>query len=758
METITVKAKAIKETFANGDYRIFSWMPLQTYENIQLSPYMCFSTKGETPYITEGKDYELELELIKHDAKWGDSFRIIDVPSMRLENLSKLTREQQFEMLMDITSSERLANNILDAYPNFFEIILTKGKQEIDLKKIYGVGEKYLSAYEREINTKYKYLNLINKLKNYKVDVSDCKTLYNLYDNEYEIEKKIKENPYRVLTEVLDHSFNKSDKLILDLRPELHDSEIRCEAIMNDVLKRNEIGDREYFDGGSTRLNGNILWAIMVEEYDAPSEWSKTIKELARNSDQIYYDEESKDLARINTYLGECLIADFVKEKISNPIIWDFDCEQFKEIKEGTLTEEQLNVPKMVCKNNLVILNASAGCGKTSSMLAFIQMLEHYNKTYKCVTATGKAAKRLSESINGRPASTIHRACLGGKTINTDVLIVDEHSFLSVDLMVMLINAIDNPNMKILLIGDVEQIPNLSLGKPIRDMIESGLVPVCSLTKCFRFGIGGISTVSTLARQGQMYIDENEFDGNPVFVGKNKDYEFIPFNNTMEQITDCYENLMNKYNLKPKDICVISPYNINTFGAININNAIQEIVNPPKPNENTIINEFVKNNRTYKTTFREGDIVMNTVNNYSMIPLESWEEIQKDTTLTTEDLSKVECMNGEIGKILEIKDNIMKIQFDENIIIFNKMDAKNLLLAYASNPYKMQGSQCKWIINLTISEHQKSLNRQLLYTSLTRAKDGLIEIGELNIIKQAINTLGDIHRNTWLKELLEKED
>lgn len=747
METIKVKAKAIKETFANGDYRIFSWSPLQVYEDIQLSPYMTFSTKGETPYITEGKEYELELELIKHDAKWGDSFKIVDVPSMRLENLSELTREQQFEMLMDITSSERIANNILDAYPNFFEIILTKGKQDIDLKKIHGVGEKYLNAYDREINLKYKYLGLISKLKDYKVDVSDCKTLYNLYDNEYEIERKINENPYRVLTEVLDRLFNKSDKLILGLKPELHDSEIRCEAIMMDVLKRNE-------QDGSSRLNGNILWNVMIEDYDAPEKWSKTIKELARNSEQIYYDEESKDLARMNTYLGECLIADFVKEKISNPIIWDFEWEKFKEIKEGILTEEQSNVLKYLCENNIVILNAPAGCGKSSSMLAVIHMLEHYKKTYKCVTATGKAAKRLSESINGRPASTIHRACLGDKTISTDVLIVDEHSFLSIDLMVMLIHAIDNPNMKILLIGDIEQIPNLSLGKPIRDMIESGIVPVCSLTKCFRFGIGGISTVSTLARQGQMYIDENEFDDKPVFIGRNKDYEFIPFDDTMEQITNCYSKLLNKYNLKPKDICVITPYNVRTFGAININNAIQEIVNPPKPNENTIINEFIKNNVTYKTTFREGDIVMNTVNNYSMTPLESWEEIQQDPQLQADDLPKVECMNGEIGKILEIKDNIMKIQFDENIIIFNKMDAKNLLLAYASNPYKMQGSQCKWVINLTISEHQKSLNRQLLYTALTRAKDGLVEIGELNIIKQAINTLGDIHRNTWLKDLL----
>lgn len=750
--SIRVKAKIIKEIFARDEFRIFACVPMKVYEDLKITKYNNFTIQGQLSFLNVDKEYEFVLEEMV--SKYPCTYSVIEVPSIQLEDL---TDESEFEILKEITT-ESQAKYIHDAYPNFIRLILDGKEDEINLNNIHNVGEYRFNAYKREINTKYKYYQTVQRLKDYKIDIIEAKTLFSVFNKQDEIQKAIKENPYYVLTEVLDRSFNKSDKLILDLRPELHDSEIRCEAIMMDVLKRNEIGDREYFDGGSTRLNGNILWAIMVEAYDAPSEWAKTIKELARNSEQIYYDEESKDLARMNTYLGECLIANFVKEKIKNPIIWDFDCEQFKEIKEGTLTEEQLNVPKMVCKNNLVILNASAGCGKTSSMLAFIQMLEHYNKTYKCVTATGKAAKRLSESINGRPTSTIHRACLGGKTISTDVLIVDEHSFLSVDLMVMLINAIDNSNMKILLIGDVEQIPNLSLGKPIRDMIESGLVPVCSLTKCFRFGIGGISTVSTLARQGQMYISENEFDGNPVFVGKNKDYEFIPFNDTMEQITDCYENLMNKYNLKPKDICIISPYNINTFGAININNAIQEIVNPPKPNESIIINEFTKNNRTYKTIFREGDMVMNTVNNYSMTPLESWEEIQNDPSLTTEDLPKVECMNGEIGKILEIKDNIMKIQFDENIIIFNKMDAKNLLLAYASNPYKMQGSQCKWVINLTISEHQKSLNRQLLYTALTRAKDGLIEIGELNIIKQAINTLGDIHRNTWLKELLKNEE
>lgn len=747
--SLVIKAKIIRTIFKRDDYRIYACSPMKIYEDLKLNSYNNFTISGELSYLDEGSEYELEIEE-DNNSKYPCSYTVVKVTDL---DIGELDDEKELEILKTITTDSQ-AEYVHKAYPNFIRLILEGREDEIDLNNIYNVGETRFSAYKNEINTKYKYYQIMQDLKDYKINVSEAKKLFNVYTFKDKILSEIEENPYYIMTEILERSFNKTDRLILESRPELKDSNIRCEAITADVLKRNELD-------GNTRLNGNLLWNVMLDDYNAPKEWAKVIKNITKDSTYIYYDEKSKDLARTETYVNEATIANFIKKKLKNPIVWDFKWERFKKIKEGTLTDEQSNVLKMLCENNIVILNASAGCGKTSSMLAVINILECYGKTYKCITATGKAAKRLSESINGRPASTIHRSCLGDNKIISDVLIIDEHSFLSVDLMMMIINAIDNDNMKILMIGDIEQIPNLSLGKPIRDMIDSGIVPVCTLTKCFRFGIGGISTVSTMARQGEKYLDINKMTDNGLFVGQNKDYQFIPFNNTMDQIVNCYDKIVKKNKLNPIDICVISPYNIGEFGTININNAIQELVNPPKPKEEVIINEFVRNGKTYKIVFRIGDIVMNTVNNYKMLTEEIYNMLNSEyhgnediIEITKDDVPHVSCMNGEIGKILDIKDGILKIKFDEEIIVFDKYSAKNLLLAYSSNPYKLQGSQCNWIINLSIKEHKRSLNRQMLYTSLTRAKDGLVEIGELDVINNAIDTLGDVHRNTWLREML----
>ena len=162
----------------------------------------------------------------------------------------------------------------------------------------------------------------------------------------------------------------------------------------------------------------------------------------------------------MSTYNGECLIANFIKEKVENPRIDDFEWEKFKEIKDGTLTDEQSNVLKILCENNIAFLDSPAGCGKSSTMMAVIQMMEYYHKTYTCLCPTGKSSARLTEQT-GRPCSTIHKATMNG-TITTDYLIVDEDSFLSIELMCMIINAIENENMKLLFIGDSMQLPPLS--------------------------------------------------------------------------------------------------------------------------------------------------------------------------------------------------------------------------------------------------------------------------------------------------------
>ena len=398
-------------------------------------------------------------------------------------------------------------------------------------------------------------------------------------------------------------------------------------------------------------------------------------------------------------------------------------------------------------RNNHIFV--SGNCGKTSAMNAVLQMIEFYGKTYTCVSFTGRAAKRLSEQTN-RPASTIHKACLNGE-INTDFLVIDEASMLSIDLMCMLINAVNsNPTIKILMIGDVSQIPSISLGRVMKDIIESNKVPVCTLTKCFRFDQGGMSMISTLCRQGKFYLNSDEDE---IVMGTNKDYKFVKFNGQIEQIIDEYAKLINK-GIKKENISILSPLNIKEFGAFNINSYIQAYINPPLPNEENIT---IKNNGR-DIIFRKGDLVMNTKNNYEALTLAGFNEMKESSILTKEDVSHTAIFNGETGKVLSIEDGYMQIQFGENIIVFDKFDAHRLLLAYASNPFKMQGSQNEWVIVLTLNCHKHMLNRQLQYTSLTRASKGVIEIGEQDAIRDCVDTLGDDDRSTWLLDLLNKDD
>lgn len=742
METIRIKAKAIKETFANGDYRIFSWSPLQVYEDIQLSPYMTFSTKGETPYITEGKEYELELELIKHDAKWGDSFRIVDVPSMRLEELND---ENELKILKEITT-ESQANYIHDAYPNFIRLILNGEEDKIDLNKIYNVAEYRFNAYKREINTKYKYFGLVQKLKEYRVDISDCKRLYDKYQEEFKIQKVIKENPYYVLTEVLDRSFNKSDKLILELFPDLIDSKIRCEALMLDVLKRNEIDS-------NTRLNGNLLWQICKEDYNAPDEWAYVIKDIATNSDLIYYDEESKDLSIMNTYVGESLIANFIKNKLINSHELDIDWNKYKIVDGFELTEQQLLTLENTCKYNFSLLIGYSGTGKTSSLKGLITMLEDNRLSYTLLAPTGAASMRITEQTN-RPSSTIHRKCLKDKEIWSDFIIVDETSMVDLDTMVMLINCIKNDEARIILCGDNAQLLPVGKGNVFNDIISCDYVPRTMLTQVFRYDTNGALFVATNIREGKSFFNDTEkvkVKDNVYSVESN--YKFIQTeeDKIFDELRIQYDNLLNK-GIKPKDIMILCPFNVGSCGNYKINNEIQAEVNAPKPNENIFSREINGTN----IIFREDSRVINKKNDYNALPLESYELIQNDELglLKEEDIPHTQIFNGQKGIVRSVDDKKMVVQFDEELVVFDKIKVNNLLLSYSQSTHSSQGSESKYVISIVNPIHKRMLNKNLLYVADTRAKILHIDIGDINTFNDALLIDGNELRNTWLKDLL----
>ena len=746
-ESITLKARCVKCCFKKDDYRIFSWSPIDHNESVKLSTYFTFSTKGNDSYIDENKDYEIEIEEIAYDKRYGGTYKILSVPSMSNFDVSTLTLDQKKEILMDCTTSERIADNILEAYPDFIELILTKGKDVIDVSKVKGMGEVYLSAYARNLLEKYKYLGIIQHFKDYKFDVSDCKKLIEEYLDEEHIAKEIQSNPYKVLISTLGRSFEFADRMIMELREDLKVSEMRCAYLILSVLERNEAME------GDTLLDANALYNYILEEYTQAKDLEPLIVPVVTNNDLFYYNEENKTVSIMATYMAECKIADFIVNKYKNSTKLDIDYTKYTKIKDGELTEEQQNILKTFCESNITIVNAKGGTGKSATTLALINMLEDNNMTYSLLTPTGRVAKALKILTNGRPTSTIHKACLSNPNgIWSDVFIVEEGSMIGIDLMCMLINAIANDNARIIINMDLGQIAPISCGCPMRDIINSGIIPVCNLTKVFRYGEGGLYKMATDAYDKKFYIGELDYNKDRVSVGKNNDYTYVRYNGEVQQVVDEYKRFLDR-GIKPIDIAVITCWNVTDFGTINLNNEIQKIVNPDIQ-EGKFIKKTIRKKEVF---FKVNDIILNCQNTYEILTLSGYNEIKNSgNTLTVEDVETTSVMNGEIGRILDIDDGNIIAQFDEDIIVFDKKLQDNLLLAYSLTSYKLQGSECPYVITLVTPQFEKSLNKNIIYTDMSRTRKEVVEIIDPTTLANAITIDSIQERLTNLERLLKE--
>ena len=357
MEYIKCKARVTKKVYSNGDFYIWSIRPNEFPSPIELNQYGNASIVGELSYLSEGKDYDFVLND-KGTTKYGHQYEVIDVPSISIQNIEDLTEEEKFEILMECTSSKRIANNILAGCPNFIALAVTKGADAIDESKIVGVGKVYKNAYCRVLVEKYKYYAFthLDEIKPYKLTISEAKALFGYYSDIEKSKNALKEDPYFVLIEVLGRTFAKADYLILELRPELVDSDIRGEAIVLDVLKECEAE-------GSSRLDGYSLYYIVKEDYKNVSTIAPNLKNIAQNSSRIFYDEKSGDLSRMDTYIAEANVADFVINKVKNSIKLDIDWSKYTHNEDGfDMTEQQSKALENFCNSNISLLTGYAGC------------------------------------------------------------------------------------------------------------------------------------------------------------------------------------------------------------------------------------------------------------------------------------------------------------------------------------------------------------------------------------------------------------
>ena len=397
-----------------------------------------------------------------------------------------------------------------------------------------------------------------------------------------------------------------------------------------------------------------------------------------------------------------------------------------------TYDETQLAAIETARKSKVMVLTGGPGTGKSTTTMGIIHAFAGMNVLL--AAPTGRAAKRLAE-VTGMEAKTIHRLLEfkppeGYKRneenpLEGDVLIIDECSMVDVMLMYSLLRAVPD-TMRIILVGDVDQLPSVGAGNVLRDIIESGMFPVITLTKIFRQAAA--SRIITNAHR----INHGEFPD--LSNGKGTDFFFQGVEEpekAVSLIVDLVRNRLPKYyGTDPQSIQVLTPMQRGVVGAANLNQALQAAVNPPAPDPRGGPGAEL---RRGGYTFRTGDKVMQIRNNYDK-----------------------EVFNGDIGVIrgIDPDDRSLTLVFDDRSVTYDATELDEIVLAYATTVHKAQGAEYPIVVMPVMTTHFMMLQRNLLYTGVTRAKKALVLVGQKKAVGYCVRNVTVDKRNTLLAERL----
>ena len=452
-------------------------------------------------------------------------------------------------------------------------------------------------------------------------------------------------------------------------------------------------------------------------------------------------------------YMCEQNVADRLKQL--NKITYkygDGDIEKQIDIIEKTenmkFAELQRSAVRSAMQNSVLVITGGPGTGKTTIINAIISIMKSNGLDVTLTAPTGRASKRMSQ-VCRIEAKTIHRL-LGASVrdedemnfqsdesspLETDVVIVDEVSMVDIVLMNSLLNALKN-GTRLVLVGDVNQLPSVGAGNVLRDIINSNKIPVIRLTEIFRQAQESMIVTNAHKVNNGIY---------PVCNQKDKDFYFKNFESPEDGynyiLELCTTRLPKAYGMDYHDIQVLSPAKKGVCGVYNLNKGLQQALNPP---------DKTKKEKEYgETIFREGDKVMQIRNNYDL----KWE--------STQDLTIGEgVFNGDVGTIVKISDTFKTITvvYDDKKVVYEFSNLDEIELAYCVTVHKSQGSEFGAVIMPMYEAPYMLLNRNLFYTGITRAKDLVVLVGKSDIMARMVDNNREDKRFSGLKEKLCKED
>lgn len=559
--------------------------------------------------------------------------------------------------------------------------------------------------------------------------------------------KLVQENPYILAERVDGITFQTADAIAKEIGhdPNSYD---RVSAGIQSLMK--SIG---YLNGHTflprSTVVGQTCQFLEVERGVA----EEAIAEMILRDELVLVNQGEYDALYLKLYYdAEKRVATRLLQM--SQMVFDVDMhdvnELIAEIEEETgiyLAEAQLEAVQCVLQNAAMVITGGPGTGKTTTIKAMIELMERSGKRVALAAPTGRAAKRITE-LCGMEAKTIHRlleitpgvnevgmqfARNAQNPLDCDLLIVDEMSMVDVLLMDSLLSALSK-GTRLVMVGDSDQLPSVGAGNVLKDIIDSEVLTCIRLTEIFR-----------QARESMIVMNAHRINRGemPMMNDRDNDFFLVERDDPMslpETIADlCARRLPKAYGLTNlSQIQVLTPTRKSMIGVTYLNTVLQEALNPPSPDKPEKISGHC--------TFRMGDKVMQIKNNYQM----EWERIDRDE-------KGLGVFNGDVGFIVDIDNKSQKVTvvFDDRMVHYDFMLLDELELAYAVTVHKSQGSEFDVVVMPVFETHRLLMNRNLLYTAITRAKSLVVLVGQEEYVRMFVEKDNTQKRFSGLKEKLE---
>ncbi|RDU22719.1 SF1B family DNA helicase RecD2 [Anaerosacchariphilus polymeriproducens] len=616
------------------------------------------------------------------------------------------------------------------------------------LAEIKGISERKAREIAEQIEDKKELRQAMIFLQKYGITTNLAVKIYSTYGNE--IYQVLKENPYRMADEIPGIGFKIADEIASKVG--IHtDSDFRIKSGILYTLLQASTEGHTYLPYEELERRASEILEIAKEHLgnqimNLAMERRIVIKEL----------DGQKNVYAVQYYYLELNIAKMlhdlnVKYKVEEEEI-EKRLEEIEEKSTIELDDMQRTAVKESVKNGLLIITGGPGTGKTTTINAMIKFFESEELDIFLAAPTGRAAKRMTEAT-GHEAKTIHRLLelSGGlaesgnrvsfekneeNPLEADAIIIDEMSMVDIHLIHALLKAI-TIGTRVILVGDINQLPSVGPGSILKNLIQSQQFSVVMLKKIFR-----------QASQSDIVVNAHKInDGQEVILdNKSKDFFFLKRNDANVIISILITLIQKKLppyvNAKPYDIQVLTPMRKGLLGVERLNSILQEYLNPPSKSK--------KEKEIQGSKFREGDKVMQIKNNYQI----EW-EISNSYGLVLERGTGV--FNGDMGVIKEINlyAELITVEYDEGRRVdysFKQLD--ELELAYAITIHKSQGSEYPAVIIPLLNGPQMLMNRNLLYTAVTRAKSCVTLVGNDETFFKMISNTSEQTRYSGLKECI----